>query len=297
MKQFFENTKPGGRLFALILIFVVCFIITAGVMMVPILVGGNPASLWLQAVSQLLSFALPAIIFAYLFHEGTFSYLKMSTPVKSRGIVGAAVVLLCLIPLSDWLATVNDAWHLPESMSALEAEMRRVGETSQQLLEDFLMRDGVGALVVNLFVMAVLPALCEELFFRGAIQQTLAECFRNRHAAVWLTAAIFSLFHGEMFAFLPRFMLGVALGYLFLYGASLWVNATAHFVNNAIVVVVYYLANRGVVDLEFADSFSSPWYLAAMGLVLASVLFWLFFLRGREKTRESEHVDPPQSQD
>ena len=65
--------------------------------------------------------------------------------------------------------------------------------------------------------------------------------FKNPHAAVWITAALFSLAHGEIFAFLPRFLLGGLLGYLYVYGRSLLVNVLAHFANNAVIVVAYAL--------------------------------------------------------
>lgn len=289
MKKIFGETKPAGQLLGLTLIFVVLFIIGSGIMVVATLFGGKQDSVWLQALSQIVIFGGSALLFAMLFHGKPFEYLRMSRmPVKASQLVGAFLILLCVLPLSDWLANINDGWHLPESMAALEDLLRQISATSQALMEQYLLRDDVVSLVVNLFILALLPALCEEMLFRGGLQQSLQHCFGNHHAAIWVTAAIFSLMHGEVFAFLPRFMLGALLGYLFYYGGSLWVNATAHFTNNAIVVVLYHQVARGNIDYSVAETFHSPWYLAIAGLAVAVVLFAVFF---KEKCSADEKCD------
>ena len=290
MNQFFNNIKPGGQLLALVLIFVVLFIIAVGAMIIMILVEGNPVSLGSQAVSQIVAFAGTALVFAWMFQESPLEYLKITGGHRvGKGMLGATLVLLCVIPLSDWLTTVNESWHFPQSMAWLEEQLRQNTEKSQALVESFLLRDVVGAFLSNLLVLAVLPAICEELLFRGALQQTLGRCLRNPHVVIWLTAAIFSLFHGEVFAFLPRFMLGAALGYLFYYGGSLWINATAHFLNNAILVVLYYLANLGVIEIDMTESFNTPWYLALAGLVVAILFFRLFFCKKNDNISLDEN--------
>lgn len=290
MKQFFENTRPGGQLLALMLIFVLFFIFANGALVIPFLVSKTlPDMLLMQAVSQLLMFGGTAVVFAWMFYGRPLHYLRMGgcdrLPVK---VFVSFIILLLLLPLSDWLTRLNDAMHLPQSMSALETMLREMGERSQAMVEAFLMREGIGALVANLLVLALVPAICEELLFRGAMQQLMVRCLGGRHHwAIIITAAVFSLFHFELFAFLPRFMLGIALGYLFHYGGSLWVNATAHFANNAIVVVLYYLAQKGLVDIETAESINAPWYLAVAGLAVAAVLFWLVFLRSKSAKTET----------
>lgn len=294
MKQFFRETKPFGQLLALLLIFVLFFIISTGISVLAILLGIPYDDIYFQAsLSQVVAFATTALVFAWLFYDRPASVLQLRVPDRfSSKILGAVLMLICLIPLSDWLTQVNDGWHLPASMSALEEAMRNMSERTQMMLEDNLLRNDLGSLLLNLLVIALLPALCEELLFRGALQTTLCRCFRNHHVAIWVTAAVFSLFHGEIFAFLPRFMLGAALGYLFYYGGSLWCSGLFHFLNNACAVIIYYEVSKGNLDYAMVDSFNSPWYLALAGAVIGIFVFVVFYARHyRRVGDESEEIE------
>lgn len=287
MNVFFKDTRPGMQFLALVLIFVLFLIIGTAVAIIPILVGYSVESLLSQALSQIVTFAGSAVVFAYMFNGRPFSRLGFVKPDNPMArIAGALIVLVLLLPMTDWLSDVNDNWHLPGALAAFEDALRQLGETSEQLMERFLLKGSVGDLFLNLLVMAVVPALCEEMFFRGAMQQTLTLCFRGgHHAAIILTAAIFSLFHGEIFAFLPRFVLGMALGYIYHYGRSIWLNAAAHFLNNAIVVVLYFLAARDVIDLQTAESVGLPYWVCLVTFLIAVVAFWSFFMRVPNNTK------------
>lgn len=285
MNMFFKNVGYGGQLLALVIIFVALFIVGTGMAFLPVLFGYDATNLASQAVSQLVTFAGSALLFSYLFSGNTADHLKLTLPSRPvRTAFCVLILFLLVLPASDWLAVVNDGWHLPQGLAALERTLRDLGEVSQRLLEGFLLREGGGDLAVNLLVLALVPALCEELFFRGALQQLLAGCLGGRHnIAIWLTAAVFSLMHGDLFAFLPRLLLGAFLGYLFHYGGSLWVNAAAHFFNNASVVVLYFLAARGIIDVGLAESLGLPFVVVVLSLVVCVVLFWLFFVRKEKK--------------
>ena len=284
MKEFFKDTRPGGQLLALGFLFVLFFILSVGVGAVVLLFSsGVENQLVIQAVTQIVSFAAVALLFAYLFYDKPLRYLGLPAVDGMAGkLMASFLVLICLLPMSDWLSRVNDAWHLPQGLAALEEAMRSMGNRAQELIEAFLTRKGVWALVGNVVVFALVPAICEELFFRGALQQLFCKMIKNPHVAIWFTAALFSLFHGEIFAFLPRFVLGAALGYLFYYGGSLWFNATAHFFNNALSILFYYLANVGAIDSRWAESINAPWYLAVIGMAMAVLIFVFAFVRRKK---------------
>ena len=288
INQFFKDTKPGGQLLALGLIFVLFFILSAGVTVVSTLVGADVNTLGGLVISQLMVFGCTAVAFALLFYDRPLRHLGMkSTERMMIKILASCVILVCLIPMSDWLTRINDALHFPQGLAALEEKMRSMGENMEWVVRDILNREGFGDFLCNILVFALVPAVCEELLFRGALQQLFFRMLRNHHVAIWLTAAVFSLFHGEIFAFLPRFVLGAALGYLFYYGGSIWINSTAHFLNNALAIVLYYLSTKGLVDIQAADSLNAPWYLALGGLVLAVVVFVYVFVPQKNEKHES----------
>lgn len=280
MKILFGETKPGGQLLAFMLIFVLLFIISMGIAMLPVMAGGNSDTLAVQALSQIVAYGGTTVCFAFMFCDHPRGFLKVGL-VNGFGIkfAGGVMVLILMVPFTDWLVVINDSWHFPQSMALIEDKMRDLGESSRQLLESLLMREEIGALVLNIVVLALLPALCEELFFRVGLQQILGRCVRNEHVAIWLTAVIFSLFHLDFFAFLPRFVLGLALGYVFYYGGSIWLNALMHFINNAIVVVLHFLACRGIVDIQTTESVEFPLFIVFGCLVAALLVFWFLFLK------------------
>lgn len=194
-----------------------------------------------NAITQVFTFGLPPVIVARMYYRDEVrSFLRFDVSGRNwlLGLAGV-VVLMLLMPLTDWLSVWNDGWHWSGMWEAVERELRRVGEMSQTMVELTLRECHP---LLSLLCVALVPAICEELFFRAGVQNLLQRWFKNVHVAVWVTAALFSLAHGEVFAFLPRFLLGAVLGYLYVGGGSLVVNVLVHFVNNAIVVILFWLA-------------------------------------------------------
>ena len=194
-----------------------------------------------NAITQVFTFGLPPMIVARMYYRDevrSFLRFDVSGRYWLLGLAGV-VVLMLLMPLTDWLSVWNDGWHWSGMWEAVERELRRVGEMSQTMVELTLRECHP---LLSLLCVALVPAICEELFFRAGVQNLLQRWFKNVHVAVWVTAALFSLAHGEVFAFLPRFLLGALLGYLYVGGGSLVVNVLVHFVNNAIVVILFWLA-------------------------------------------------------
>ena len=227
---------------------------------------------------QLLTFALPVLLVTWMYYRGSQrAFYKLDFSRRSWLLALAGIVLLfLLVPLTDWLAVWNDHWHLPGAWEALERRLRDTGQQSEQVVESFMKGNHP---LLNLFGLALVPALCEELFFRAGIQNLLQRWFKNGHAAVWVTAAVFSLAHGEVFAFLPRLLLGALLGYLYLYGRSLVVNVTVHFVNNAIIVVAYALLAGGGSEFDPSAPLAVPALLVVACSLAALALFYVVFLR------------------
>ena len=136
----------------------------------------------------------------------------------------------------------------------------------------------VGSFLFNMMMIAVLPAIGEEIMFRGLIQRLLKEWLGNIHIAIFISALLFSAMHMQFYGFLPRMALGMVFGYLFYWTGSLWIPIFAHFIQNGMVVVVTYLGQRGIIggDYEnFGTSDSMPVIL--LGLVISSII--LFIIR------------------
>ena len=233
------------------------------------------ALLWTQGVSQVLMFIVPVLLMTAIYYKGCareYYRLDFSGRKWLLGLVGVAALLL-IIPLNELLTEWNDSWNL----GVLGDRLRSLQGQTEGVVEQILQADTVGGLLANLLVVALIPAVSEELFFRSGFQNLLQRWFRNPHAAIWVTAVIFSLGHGEVFSFMPRFVLGALLGYLYIYSGSLLPNMLVHFTNNAIVVVLYWLVARGVIGIDPEAPIDFGWPLTVACTVAAVGVMWVTF--------------------
>ena len=228
---------------------------------------------WLQLIQTAFTFVLPAFLLAHFVGQGV-SYLKF-TPIRSSLMWFGVIFLMPLaLPAVNWLKSLNDMVVLPHFMSGVELWMQQMEHQSELLTEKFLSVSSYSALALNLLVMAAIPALGEELFFRGILQTVLGEKL-NRHLAVWITAFIFSAIHLQFYGFLPRFLLGAALGYLFLFSGSIWASIVAHFINNALAVLLFFLTFNGYLTFDMdALGTQNTWWLGFLSLTLVCLLFY-----------------------
>jgi sodium transport system permease protein len=114
-----------------------------------------------------------------------------------------------------------------------------------------------------LFIFAVTPAICEELFFRGALLSGLRKDLRPRAALIW-QALLFGVAHASIYRFVPTLWIGFLFGLLRLRTRSIWPCVLLHFGYNAWLVTS--LGARPA-WLAWADSHWSI-ALAALGLLL-----------------------------
>ena len=242
----------------------------------------RPMILIAQSLTQLLTFLVPVVLMTVIYYRTSMrEYLRLNFSGRHWYYALAGVVAtLLIIPANDWLTTWNDSWNL----GRIGELLRRLQDATEGVVESMMSTDTVWGLLGNLLVVALIPAVCEEVFFRAGIQNLLQKWVKNPHLAIWLTAIIFSLGHGEVFSFVPRFVLGALLGYLYVYGGSLLPNMMAHFVNNAILVVLYWLMARGVVDIDPEAPLQVDWALTALCTLAAIAVLAATFYRKKDET-------------
>lgn len=278
---FFVSTKPFSQLLGLCFLLLLGFIMVVGLQLwLPMSQASTPGAirfnlLW-NGFSQVLIFLLPALVFAWLFQGTPTRFFNLDFVGRKwlLALVGI-VVLLLLIPINDWLTYWNQQWHF----GTLDEAFRQQSEQSMQLTQQLLSLTSPGDLLLQLLVVALMPAVCEEFFFRGCLQQVLHRWFGNLHVAVVVTAVIFSLAHGDMYGFVPRLVLGLLLGYLFALSGSILVNVCAHFFNNAMVVVLYYLYHRGLVPMDPSEPLFFSWTTTIICGLAGLMLFLVYFTK------------------
>ena len=241
----------------------------------PMLPGAAGVLKVLQLFNTLGIFLLPAMIFSQIFSPQPELFLRINSTFSLRTTLAIVVLFLAFIPITDLLAWLNDSIHLPSFLSGFETEMRQSSENMQALMSTFLSMENFGQFLFNIFLMAILPALGEEFFFRGVIQRLLISRTGYVHLSVWVTAFAFALMHQQFFGIIPLLVLGALLGYLKEWTGSLWASILAHFVNNASIIVVMYFASYNMSDLESLATPNWVFVIPAL-LICGGLIFYLY---------------------
>ena len=197
-----------------------------------------------QFISSVITFIVGGVSVAYLIFENPKEELMMSSWGGGKNYLYGIIALLALLPIVGVLNEWNQGISFPDALAPLEQWMREAEDAAAELQERFLSGTSYLDLIINIVIMAITPAFCEELLFRGVLQNQLEKWFKNAHIAVWVAAIIFSAIHFQFYGFLPRMVLGAALGYLLVYGKSLWLPIVAHCVNNSLAVITAWGANK-----------------------------------------------------
>lgn len=136
--------------------------------------------------------------------------------------------------------------------------------------------------VLALVVVAIIPAIGEELLFRGLIQNMFVKAFANHHVAIWVTGFIFAAIHMQFFGVMPRMFLGVLFGYLYHWSGKLSVAMIGHLVNNGLALVALYLAQQGVVEVSPEEmEQAAPWPAVLIFAVISALLLRTFYKRSQ----------------
>lgn len=274
---FTENLKQstGMRIFLFLLIFLIGTLIGAAASAL-FVVGGDTGMKIGQGIASIFMFVMPPIVYYYITRkENRMQALGLRRLSSPWWLIIVAVALMFVsIPVTTTLTTWNEGMHLGGAFSGIEKWMKELEETAQALTDKMTNVYTIGGLLLNLLVIAFIPAVGEEMTFRGVIQQSLTRRM-NPHIAIILSAAIFSFFHFQFFGFFPRLFLGILLGYMFYITGSLWTSILMHFVNNGAAVTLYYLGNIGVIeDAEHWGETQNAWIIVASAVMTLGLIIW-----------------------
>jgi len=215
----------------------------------PLLIGNT--------IGQFFGLALPVWMLVYLHTRYNLAFLRIR-PVNWQMIGLSIVGLAALMPLTWWLGSINSKLPLPEWLEQLE-------QSQMDMIEQVISQD-LG-LVFLLFMMAVTPAICEEIMFRGYIQRQFERSI-GVVGAIVVTGIIFGLYHLRLTQAIPLALIGIYLSYLTWRTGSLWPAVIVHFANNAFSIILGdYVARQPDMDMETLENVDVP-----IGIVLAAAL-------------------------
>jgi uncharacterized protein len=238
-----------------------------------------------QTLSAIGAFIIPSFILAWVFDGRPNSYLSLDRSPRALSFIVVIVIMIISTPLINFLGEMNSHLHLPDFLKSVEDWMRDSEEKAAELTKAFLDMKTPGDLAFNLFMIGLLPAIGEELVFRGVVQKIFYQWSKNVHVAIWTTAILFSAVHMQFYGFLPRMILGGMLGYMLVWSGSLWLPIVGHFINNAGAVIFTYLFQKQITSINPDEvGTGSDFGSVAISLLITAALFlWLY----RQRTTNS----------
>jgi membrane protease YdiL (CAAX protease family) len=233
-----------------------------------------------QVVSALISFVLPAFLFGYFSSPASLPYLGIQKHLSLTIILIGVILLFSIQPLIGYLGYENAHFNF----GSMQKMVVQAEAMYNRLLKVFLQMHSVGDLLLNILLMALLPAIAEELFFRGALQKALLRLSNKPWLAIFVSAAVFGLLHGTFLKLVPIFTLGLLLGTVYYLTRNLWYTIIIHFINNSFALIAVYYGDQSELLKKISDdNISVPLYAAIISLI---IVVGILFLIKRESDKK-----------
>lgn len=248
---------------------------------------------YLQIWQTIGLFIIPAILAVYLINDNVNSYMKLNKKTSIISLLLALLIVFTSMPLIEWMVDLNSRLILPHQLKALEDWMKATENEAGVITKVFLNVSTTKGLFLNIFMIALLPAIGEEFMFRGLVLTFIKNWSNKTHLAVWISAIIFSMIHFQFYGFVPRMMLGALLGYLFVWSGSIWVSVFAHFINNGTAVISSYLVSNKFIpkDIdEIVTSKTDNTLFLILSIISAAILIYLFYNWEKRKKMNKDTI-------
>ena len=229
---------------------------------------------YLLAIQSLALFLFPSLAIAWFF-SSPIEFFHLNKRINVKNYLITILIVLAAQGVVSLLGYLNNNLHFPDSLFNIEQQLRNIEKKALLLITSILSETNIYKLLLNIIIIAIIPAIGEELFFRGILQHYLNETFNNAHVAIFSTALIFSFVHFEFFTLLPRFFLGLILGYIFYWNKNILLPILAHFTNNFIGIMIYYFGIQNGKTPEELSLIEKPIiWLTLISIVILSFLMY-----------------------
>lgn len=200
--------------------------------------------------------------------------------------------LFLTIGLVSAFMVVNTAfihWNMQLQLPACLAGFEKWAQAKEAALKDLTELlttfHSLRELFVGIFVLGMLPAIGEELLFRGILQPLLQAITKNIHVAVWISAFIFSAIHLQFYGLIPRFLLGILFGYIYCWTKDLSLAMVAHFYNNFFTLVALFLYQHAWINFDLAATITVP-----LPMLIGFGMISLLIAAALQKINKPAHV-------
>lgn len=271
------NVSPSRRLMMLALTYILGLIISSFLSSLLLRIGGDArhtAMLRIATILQdVLMLVLPAAVTAVVVCGNAGCLLAIDRRPGVAMTVMAMITMIVSSPFMSYIIELNASMTLPPAFAGFERALREMEQNAASSIAAVTGPHTIPNLIMSVLVIGIAAGFSEELFFRGALQRLMRSTGLSGHAAVWISAAVFSAVHFQFFGFVPRLLLGAWFGYLLLWSGSVWLPMAAHIFNNVMYVILNYITGSG--DPHISPEVVSPWISVSVSaaLTVACVIF------------------------
>jgi membrane protease YdiL (CAAX protease family) len=226
-----------------------------------------------QFITATFVFLVPAALFAYATHPLPRKYLGLRAPGKPVQWILVALTMLSILPvlvaIQGWMSNID----FGEGVKKTELQHEAITKV-------MLTMHSFGEFLFTLFVISVIPAVSEELMFRGIIMRFATRSSKRIGLGILISGILFALMHSTAYGFVSILIAGVLLGAIYYLTGSILCSMLAHLMNNGLQVVLFYLAKDSSSMKTIIENDTLPWWYAAVG-ALAFVFFFYLLWRNR----------------
>ena len=241
-------------------------------------------------LSQLLFILLPALLFSKWFYNDLNRILKFKAP-DYREIILFIIGIFILTPLLQNYVSIQNYFinkmaevspFINSIKSLLDSLNKLVENSYQNLLSTKTILDAIFVI----FVVSIVPAVSEEMMFRGFIQSSFELKLKARWAIV-ITAVFFGLYHFNPYGLVPLIILGLYFGFAAYMSRSIFVSMILHFTNNFLAVIMYFIiGDKDLIDSSATGNIDvriSFFLLMMFGVMFIAIVYFIFLFYKKKK--------------
>ena len=207
---------------------------------------------------QVLFILLPALLFARWIYGDVSDLISLKLP-EYMELALFSIGVIVLIPLLQSYLYIQNYFieyfaANSETVNSFKNFFDSLNELVDKTYGNLLKADSIPEMFLVIIVIAIVPAICEEVMFRGYIQRSFEFKMKPFWAAL-ITAVFFGLYHFNPYGLFPLIALGFYFGFAAYISKSLIVPIFLHFLNNFGAVILYYIfGDDELISTDLTDS-------------------------------------------
>lgn len=230
----------------------------------------------LQLFSSFGTFWVSSFLFFKIYKIKAVSNLGLSSTISNKHWLLIVPIAITVLPVISGLQMLNQQIDFGSIFPKMQDYFDEMQKMNNELIEKFLVMPDISTLFFNIFLIAFVPAIGEELMFRGVLFPIFWGWYKNKHVGIILSAILFSFIHMQFFNFLPIILMGILFGYLYVWSGSIWVTMILHFINNALAVIATYLYQQNGAEWLNME-YNMPWYIAVISVPVCGFFVYQFY--------------------